>query len=48
MKQKINITLDADLVRMIDKLAKAESRNRSNYINLVLKRYLEDKKNGKQ
>ncbi len=48
MKQKINITLDSDLVRMIDKLAKAESRNRSNYINLVLKRYLEDKKNGKQ
>lgn len=48
MRKKINITVDTDLLKQIDKLAKDSNRSRSNYIETVINKYLEDKKNGKQ
>ena len=40
LKAKISITLDEDLIQRVRKLAEADDRNFSQYINLVLKKHL--------
>ena len=47
-KERISITIDAALVKQLRTLAKSEERTFSNYINKVLKAYLEDEKRKKQ
>lgn len=43
LKTKVSITLDSDLIEMLKTLAEADDRSFSQYINLVLKKYLEEK-----
>ena len=42
LKEKISITLDNDLLERIRYLAKYDDRSLSQYINLVLKKHLEE------
>lgn len=44
LKTKVSITLDTDLIQNIKLLAEEDDRSFSQYINLVLKEYLKDKK----
>ena len=39
-KAKVSITLDEDVIREIKKLAEADDRNFSQYINLILKKHI--------
>lgn len=41
LKTKVSITLDMDAVEMLKELAEQDDRSFSQYVNLVLKRYLE-------
>lgn len=43
LKTKVSITLDADLVALIKKLAEEDDRSFSQYINLVLKDWIKKK-----
>lgn len=43
LKQKISITLDEDLVLALKELAEGSDRSLSQYINLVLKKYVGQK-----
>lgn len=50
LKQKISITLDSDVVEKIKQLAEADDRSFSQYINLIVRKYLrelEEQQNGK-
>ncbi|MBP3371629.1 MAG: ribbon-helix-helix protein, CopG family [Clostridia bacterium] len=47
LKQKVSITLDADIIEQIKKLAEESDRSFSQYINLVLKRHLSRKNENK-
>lgn len=40
LKDKVSITLDADIIERIRKLANEDDRSFSQYINMVLKDYL--------
>jgi predicted transcriptional regulator len=40
LKTKVSITLDADVIEQLKKLAEADDRSFSQYINLVLKEFL--------
>lgn len=42
LKEKISITLDNDLLKRIRYLAEYDDRSLSQYINLVLKKHLEE------
>ena len=42
LKEKISITLDSDLLERIRYLADYDDRSLSQYINLVLKKHLEE------
>ncbi len=44
MKEKINITVDKDIVDAIRKEAKDNNRTLSNYIDTILKDYIEQSK----
>ena len=44
MKEKISITIDCDVLENIRKKAEKDERSLSQYINLLLKKYLEDNK----
>lgn len=44
LKEKISITIDSDIVEGIKKRAEEDERSMSQYINLVLKKHLEEKK----
>lgn len=48
LKEKISITLDSDILEKIREKAEYDARSLSQYINLVLKRHLEEeeRKNG--
>lgn len=51
LKVKVSITLDEDVIREIRALAETDDRNFSQYINLVLKKHLnntQNKENGKK
>ena len=41
LKKKVSITLDADVIDEIRRFAEDDDRSFSQYINLVLKEYLE-------
>ncbi len=41
LKTKVSVTLDMDVVEMLKELAEQDDRSFSQYVNLVLKRYLE-------
>ncbi len=40
LKSKVSITLDSDIIENLKKLAEQDDRSFSQYINLVLKDYL--------
>ena len=42
LKEKISITIDSDLLEKIREKAEADERSLSQYINLVLKKHLEE------
>ena len=41
LKEKISITLDGDLLKKIREKAAEDDRSVSQYINLILKKYIE-------
>lgn len=43
LKTKVSITLDANIIEQIRKLAEADDRSFSQYINLILKEHLLEK-----
>ncbi len=43
LKTKVSITLDADVIEQLKKLAEADDRSFSQFINLVLKEFLAQK-----
>lgn len=43
-KQKVSVSLDEDIIEKIKELAENEDRNFSQYINLVLKKHITDKR----
>ena len=42
LKNKVSITLDADVIEAIKELAENDDRSFSQYVNLILKDYLKD------
>ena len=42
LKQKISITIDSDVLEKIKEKAEYDDRSLSQYINLVLKKHLEE------
>ena len=44
LKEKISITIDGDLLEKIRLKAEEDERSLSQYINLVLKKHLEEEK----
>ncbi|MBR5509576.1 MAG: toxin-antitoxin system protein [Lachnospiraceae bacterium] len=44
LKAKISITIDTDIIEEVKYLAEKDDRSLSQYINLVLKEYLKNKK----
>ena len=42
LKNKVSITLDEDVIRQIRKLAESDDRNFSQYINLILKKHIQE------
>ena len=47
LKQKVSITLDEDLIVRLKEMAEESDRSFSQYINLVLKKYVEQKEKSK-
>lgn len=43
LKEKISITIDSDILQKIKLLAEYDDRSVSQYINLVLKKHIENK-----
>lgn len=43
LKSKVSITLDSDIIEKIKLLAEKDDRSFSQYINLILKEYLNQK-----
>lgn len=41
LKEKISITIDEDLLKKLRALAEEDERSLSQYINLILKKYIE-------
>ena len=41
LKRKISITIDSDVYEKIDKLSEWDGRSISQYINIVLKRFIQ-------
>ena len=48
LKSKVSITLDEEVIRRIKELAEADDRNFSQYINLVLKKHIENRSSSGQ
>ncbi len=46
LKTKVSITLDADIIEQLKRLAEADDRSFSQYINLILTEFLA--KNGRE
>lgn len=46
MKEKINITVDEDIIKELRKMAKDDNRTLSNYIDSILKEYVNQIKKG--
>ena len=47
LKEKISITIDSDVLEKLREVSEADDRSLSQYINLVLKKHLEELKKGK-
>ena len=47
LKQKVSITLDEDVIKKVKILAENQDRSFSQYINLVLKKYIASTENKK-
>lgn len=47
LKEKVSITLDSDIVKEIKDMAEKDDRSFSQYINKVLKEYVNSKKDNK-
>jgi len=47
LKEKVSITLDNDIIKQIKQLSEKDDRSFSQYINLVLREYLENIKQAK-
>ena len=47
LKQKISITIDSDILEKMKQKAEYDDRALSQYINLVLKKHLEEEENKK-
>lgn len=45
LKEKVSITLDADIVKIIKEKAELDDRSFSQYVNKILKDYLKGNKN---
>ena len=43
-KEKVTLTVDPDLKRRLERLAKIDGRSISNYLNMLIKRHIEGKK----
>ncbi len=43
LKEKISITIDSDLLEKLKILAEQDDRSLSQYINIILKKYIETK-----
>lgn len=48
LKEKVSITLDADVIEKIRLLAEADDRSFSQYINMVLKEHAQKAENAKE
>ena len=44
LKEKISITIDSDLLKELKRQAEKDDRSLSQFINLVLRKYLESEK----
>ena len=44
LKEKISITIDGDLLEKLREQAELDDRSLSQYINLILKKYLEERR----
>ena len=44
LKEKISVTLDSDLLAKLREMAEYDDRSLSSFINLILKKYLEETK----
>ena len=44
LKEKISITIDTDLLNELKAEAEKDERSLSQYINLILRKYVKDKK----
>ncbi len=44
LKQKVSITLDEDIIKEVKILAEDSDRSFSQYINLILKKHLNEKR----
>lgn len=47
LKEKVSITLDSDIVKEIKDMAEKDDRSFSQYINKVLKEYVNSKKDNR-
>lgn len=47
LKERISITIDSDLVAIIRQKAEEDDRSLSQYINLILKKHIEELEKGK-
>ena len=47
LKQKISITIDSDILEKVKEKAEYDDRSLSQYINLVLKKHLEEEESKK-
>ena len=45
LKKKVSITLDSDLIDKIKYLSEADDRSFSQYVNMIIRKYLEPKEN---
>ena len=43
LKEKVSITIDEDLLKKLKQLAENDERSLSQYINLILKKHIDEK-----
>lgn len=48
LKVKVSVTLDSDIVEKLKELAEKDDRPFSQYVNVLLRRHLENHKDGSQ
>ena len=46
LKEKISITVDSDVLKSIKQYAEEDDRSLSQYVNIILKKHIETKKQG--